>query len=283
MDVVERACRLCIDVKKSLFSDEGRVLDKNDQTPVTVADFGVQALVSLELSKLFPSIPLVAEEDSAILRSNNLVDSVATAVADNATFGFGDEPWTHSDVLEAIDRGGKDAVVFCTKPATYWVLDPIDGTRGFLRRSEALYVVGLALVVEGEIVLGVMGCPNWLEDKLYTSTTSMQEYESTQAGSGIIMVAHVGCGTWRKKLSSIQDTKTLDYWTRCFVDRCCLVHKASFCIPDSQTWESLPLSALFNAKTDADDIGDEEILLVPTCCGRFGVTHINRINQFAST
>ncbi|KAH9796686.1 putative PAP-specific phosphatase [Citrus sinensis] len=237
VDVVERACRLCIDVKKSLFSDEGRVLDKNDQTPVTVADFGVQALVSLELSKLFPSIPLVAEEDSAILRSNNLVDSVASAVADNATSGFGDEPLTHSDVLEAIDRGGKDAVVFCTKPATYWVLDPIDGTRGFLRGSEALYVVGLALVVEGEIVLGVMGCPNWLEDKPCTSTTSMQEYESNQAGSGIIMVSHVGCGTWTKKLSN------------------------------SQTWESLPLSALFNAKNDADNIGDDEILLVPTCCG----------------
>ncbi|KAH9796689.1 putative PAP-specific phosphatase [Citrus sinensis] len=205
VDVVERACRLCIDVKKSLFSDEGRVLDKNDQTPVTVADFGVQALVSLELSKLFPSIPLVAEEDSAILRSNNLVDSVASAVADNATSGFGDEPLTHSDVLEAIDRGGKDAVVFCTKPATYWVLDPIDGTRGFLRGSEALYVVGLALVVEGEIVLGVMGCPNWLEDKPCTSTTSMQEYESNQAGSGIIMVSHVGCGTWTKKLSRYGD------------------------------------------------------------------------------
>ncbi|KAL9456184.1 hypothetical protein AB3S75_005413 [Citrus x aurantiifolia] len=237
VDVVERACRLCIDVKKSPFSDEGRVLDKNDQTPVTVADFGVQALVSLELSKLFPSIPLVAEEDSAILCSNNLVDSVASAVADNATFGFGDEPLTHSDVLEAIDRGGKDAVVFCTKPATYWVLDPIDGTRGFLRGSEALYVVGLALVVEGEIVLGVMGCPNWLEDKPCTSTTSMQEYEGNQAGSGIIMVSHVGCGTWTKKLSN------------------------------SQTWESLPLSALFNGKNDADNIGDEEILLVPTCCG----------------
>lgn len=78
-------------------------------------------LLVTELSKLFPSIPLVAEEDSAILRSNNLVDSVASAVADNATSGFGDEPLTHSDVLEAIDRGGKDAVVFCTKPATYWV------------------------------------------------------------------------------------------------------------------------------------------------------------------
>lgn len=71
-----------------------------------------------ELSKLFPSIPLVAEEDSAFLRSNNLVDSVVNVVMDKAN---GDEPLTNADILEAIDRGGKDAFVFCTKPATYWV------------------------------------------------------------------------------------------------------------------------------------------------------------------
>ncbi|CAH2041870.1 unnamed protein product, partial [Thlaspi arvense] len=44
LDVVKRACHLCVDVKKSLFSGDGSVLEKNDQTPVTIADFGVQAL-----------------------------------------------------------------------------------------------------------------------------------------------------------------------------------------------------------------------------------------------
>lgn len=34
-------------VKSSLFSSDGRIVEKNDDTPVTVADFGVQALVSL--------------------------------------------------------------------------------------------------------------------------------------------------------------------------------------------------------------------------------------------
>ena len=34
-------------MKSSLFSSDGRIVEKNDQTPVTVADFGVQALVSL--------------------------------------------------------------------------------------------------------------------------------------------------------------------------------------------------------------------------------------------
>lgn len=37
-------------VKSSLFSADGKVLEKNDQTPVTVADFGVQALISLGIN-----------------------------------------------------------------------------------------------------------------------------------------------------------------------------------------------------------------------------------------
>ncbi|GMP74910.1 hypothetical protein CsSME_00032169 [Camellia sinensis var. sinensis] len=47
VDVVERACRICVDVKKYLLTGDRRILEKNDQTPVTVADFGVQALISL--------------------------------------------------------------------------------------------------------------------------------------------------------------------------------------------------------------------------------------------
>lgn len=72
-----------------------------------------------ELGKLFPSIPLVAEEDSAFVHSNNLEDPVVKAVTRQASAE--DKPWTHDDVLKAIDRGGKEAFTFGTKPATYWV------------------------------------------------------------------------------------------------------------------------------------------------------------------
>lgn len=90
-------------------------------------------MVMAELKRLFPSIPLVAEEDSSFLRSNSgdlqrvhghdgnsLVNLVLTAVADKATGA--DDPLTSDVVLEAIDRGGKDAVSFDAQPATYWVI-----------------------------------------------------------------------------------------------------------------------------------------------------------------
>ncbi|XP_049381926.1 putative PAP-specific phosphatase, mitochondrial isoform X2 [Solanum stenotomum] len=262
VDVVERACRLCVDVKKSLFSSDGRILEKNDQTPVTIADFGVQALVSLEMNRLFPSIPLVAEEDSAFLRSNNLVGSVVDVVKDKATLG---DEVTEDNILKAIDRGGKDAYVFAPEPATYWILDPIDGTRGFVKGSEALYVVGLALVVEGKIVLGVMGCPNWHEDCSDNSIIGVQENQSSR--SGIIMVSHVGCGTWTKRLSDILTNESPHTWTRCSVDSCQMVQGARVTIPESQTWKSLPLSGLFDAKTDSENIGEGNILLLSACCG----------------
>ncbi|GMI93368.1 hypothetical protein like AT4G05090 [Hibiscus trionum] len=266
VEVVERACSLCVDVQRSLFSDKERILEKNDRTLVTVADFGVQALVSLELGKLFPSIPLVAEEDSGYICSKNLVDPIVSAVCDKTSFD--QNSFSHADVLEAIDRGVKNA--FGTKPATYWILDPIDGTRGFVKGSNALYVVGLSLVVEGKIMLGVMGCPNWVVDTSYRSTNDVQSYQNSSPGLGIIMAAHVGCGTWSKRLRCMFDssTKISSDWTRCFVDGCCLVQKARFCTPESQPWESLPLSVFYKATiNDDDDIGDKEIRLVPGCCG----------------
>ncbi|XP_071736199.1 putative 3'(2'),5'-bisphosphate nucleotidase, mitochondrial [Rutidosis leptorrhynchoides] len=261
VDAVERACRLCVDVKQSLFTSDGRILEKNDQTPVTIADYGVQALISLELGKLFPSIPLVAEEDSAFLRSNDhLVDSVLNVVTDKTSPR--DTSLTQADVLEAIDRVG----TFGPNPATYWVLDPIDGTRGFVKGSDALYLVGLSLVVEGQIVLGVMGCPNWREDISNKPTFLVQEYEKDIFGLGIIMVAHVGCGTWSKGLSNLQNNND-NNWYRSLVDDCTLVHKGRFCISESQKWDSLPLSSSFGSTTDVDNVGDNEVLLLPTCCG----------------
>ena len=39
-----------------------------------------------------------------------------------------------------------------------WTLDPIDGTKGFLRGGQ--YAICLALIEDGDVKLGVIGCPN---------------------------------------------------------------------------------------------------------------------------
>lgn len=131
-----------------------------------------------------------------------------------------------------------------------------------------IFQVGLALVVEGEIVLGVMGCPNWHEGDFDTSDISANGAENTASRSGIIMISHIGCGTWKTRLWE-SNTKMSSKWTRCIVDGFHQVNEARFCIPESQTWESLPLSAQFSATTLANNVGEKQILLLPACCGRF--------------
>ncbi|KAL0305833.1 UNVERIFIED_CONTAM: putative PAP-specific phosphatase, mitochondrial [Sesamum radiatum] len=153
-----------------------------------------------EMSKLFPSIPLVAEEDSAFVRENNLVDAVVEVVSDKTIIG--DKELSQDDVLKAIDRGGKDAYLFGPEPATYWILDPIDGTRGFVKGSEALYVVGLALIVGGEIVLGVMGCPNW-QDEHSDEFNKVQGDAGTVSRSGTIMIP---CWLWNMENKIVGST-----------------------------------------------------------------------------
>jgi len=56
------------------------------------------------------------------------------------------------DVLDWIDHGNGNV------SPRYWTLDPIDGTKGFLRGEQ--YAVALALIEDGGVILGVLGCPN---------------------------------------------------------------------------------------------------------------------------
>ncbi len=39
-----------------------------------------------------------------------------------------------------------------------WTIDPIDGTKGFLRGEQ--YAVCLSLIVDAQVQVGVIGCPN---------------------------------------------------------------------------------------------------------------------------
>lgn len=39
-----------------------------------------------------------------------------------------------------------------------WTIDPIDGTKGFLRGEQ--YAVCIALLVDAQVQLGIIGCPN---------------------------------------------------------------------------------------------------------------------------
>lgn len=144
---VRAAMRVCRHVSAS--SDLARRLTKADASPVTVADFASQAVVVHLMRERLGPLRLVGEESATALRDPDAA-AVRRAVTEAARFVWPDA--TEAAVLEAIDAGN-----LRDPEPTYWTLDPIDGTKGFLRGGQ--YAVSLAKIEGAQTVLGLLGCP----------------------------------------------------------------------------------------------------------------------------
>lgn len=171
---VHMACLLCQRVQENLLSESSEhVHSKEDDSPVTIADWSVQAIVSWVLSEAYGSnVSIVAEEDVEALSKASaaglleaVVRTVNECLADAPRFGL-KGPGTDLDakaVLEAISR----CSLAGARGSKFWVLDPVDGTLGFVRGDQ--YAIALALIEDGEPVLGVLGCPNYPMKKEWLS------------------------------------------------------------------------------------------------------------------
>ena len=147
ISAVVAASRLTRAVRRDF--DPSQAAAKADTSPVTVADLGAQALVSLALTDTLPADGLMGEEDSGPLAASpELADAVLARVREQRP------EVTLVDLRLALDR--------CDDPGgpgrRWWTLDPVDGTKGFLRNEQ--YAVALALIENGEVVLAAMACPN---------------------------------------------------------------------------------------------------------------------------
>lgn len=147
LSAVRDAARICRSVQSTISPD---ALEKRDKSPVTVADFGSQAVVCRVIGDAFPHDPIIAEEDSReLLNEQNapflhlIHDEICKQCIEASK----------EQVCRWIDRGGAESF-----SRRFWTLDPIDGTKGFLRKEQ--YAISLALVIDGQLELGVLGCPN---------------------------------------------------------------------------------------------------------------------------
>jgi 3'(2'), 5'-bisphosphate nucleotidase len=155
-------------------------LSKEDRSPVTVGDFAAQAIIGQMLAEARPDSALVGEESAAELRlpeSEGLLDEVTRFVG--LTIPTADR----ESVCDWIDRGTSEA---CGR---YWTLDPIDGTKGFLRGDQ--YAVCFALIEDGEVQLGALACPELSVDGAERATEK-----------GMLYFAERGAGAWRSPLNS---------------------------------------------------------------------------------
>jgi HAL2 family 3'(2'),5'-bisphosphate nucleotidase len=171
-----QAALLVKDVQAEMVTD---ALTKDDKSPVTIADFAAQALVAHLLSTTLPGSTLVAEESAAALRTPEgraTLQTVAKFVQTRI------QKVTPDEVADLIDLGQ------AAPTSRYWTLDPIDGTKGFLRGDQ--YAVALALIEDGKVQIGVLGCPNLTDGHL-----------PEIGGPGSLVVAERSQGAWTAALT----------------------------------------------------------------------------------
>jgi 3'(2'), 5'-bisphosphate nucleotidase len=146
-----KASALCEKIRVDL-AGEGTLL-KSDRSPVTIADYGSQAIVCKLIREKFPHDTIVAEEDSKELRKSER-SKILAQVTDYINPFI---PVSSSEeVCSWIDFGSNSV------SDRFWALDPIDGTKGFLRGDQ--YAIALALIEKGKVTLGVLACPNLYTD-----------------------------------------------------------------------------------------------------------------------
>lgn len=143
---VRDAVKLCRRVQ-----EHDLIANAKDGEPVTIADYGAQALLGRALQTHYPDDAVVAEESSAqfleLVTAEQRADVLAILAAILAT------AVTEAEVAAWLDFGkGKSS-------RRTWVIDPIDGTRGFIARRH--YAIACGLLVDGKAAEGIVAAPGY--------------------------------------------------------------------------------------------------------------------------
>jgi 3'-phosphoadenosine 5'-phosphosulfate (PAPS) 3'-phosphatase len=142
-------------------STNENTINKKDESPVTIVDFAMQAIIIDTLHTSFPDDCFVAEEDSQLLRKDSKICEKVLSIVEDAT----SKKWSKEKLFEVLDLGlfenninsnndDDDDVEYNVNnnianiedynnnenskkiknkknKKRVWILDPIDGTKGF--------------------------------------------------------------------------------------------------------------------------------------------------------
>lgn len=124
---------------------------KVGREPVTIADYGSQAILCRAISQSFPHDAVLAEEHAnqfTELLPQEQRDEIIRLVG--AVLG---ESVTEAQVKAWLDHGrGVEA-------ERTWLIDPVDGTKGFIAMRR--YSIAVALLDRGLPIAGVLGSPGY--------------------------------------------------------------------------------------------------------------------------
>ncbi|KAF4469328.1 hypothetical protein FALBO_3770 [Fusarium albosuccineum] len=191
---LQKAAQLSQSIVSS--QDKG-VIEKEDLSPVTVADFAVQALLTATIKNAFPEDHVVGEEDASDLHKNSVLmervwELLSRIAGDEDTPSLCQLPTTREQIRDLIDECGASSPAASGRT---WVFDPIDGTKTYLRGE--LYAINMALLLDGEQVAGIIGAPNLSID----AKAPLRNENIDTTGKGCIFFAVKGHGAFIRSLN----------------------------------------------------------------------------------
>ncbi|KAK2782800.1 hypothetical protein FQN52_000623 [Onygenales sp. PD_12] len=207
--IAELAVQRATLLTQKVFNEKAKgTLSKDDKSPVTKGDFGAQALIIQAIRKNFPNDEIVAEEEAAALREDKPLSNEIWGLVKDIKLSDGESdnilggPLSSEEAMLDILDQGKSAG---GPKGRIWALDPIDGTKGFLRGGQ--YAVCLGLIVDGDVKVGVIGCPNLPVSDSAPIPVDLASAQPGENGSGMLFSTVLGQGATSRPLS---DGKLLD-------------------------------------------------------------------------
>lgn len=151
--------KLCLDVGRTVLEiylaqpDTFDVQLKADQSPVTRADLAAHHGFVSGLARFTPDIPVVSEEMYTIAKTvmTNPAISQSSILRPSTPQSSIPQPGESNDSAE--QQGG-----FVSDAPRYWLLDPIDGTKEFIKKNGE-FVFMLALMEQHRPVFGAIHVP----------------------------------------------------------------------------------------------------------------------------
>lgn len=202
--VAQLAVQRAAILTRSVFDNKVKgTLSKDDKSPVTKGDYGAQALIIKAIQSNFPEDEIVAEEESSQLYENQDLSQEIWTLVKNAQLRheeserlLGGSVKSEREMQNLIDagksRGGPSGRI--------WALDPIDGTKGFLRGGQ--YAVCLALIVDGDVKVSAIATPNLphsTSDPIPSDLSGISP--DTRASYGVLFFATAGKGAFSRPLT----------------------------------------------------------------------------------
>jgi len=179
IQTASRAIRTAAGVCTAVYADLVEAAAKTGREPVTVADYASQAIINATLRAAFPQDSILGEEHASDFERVLSADQRAQVVR-----------FVGTALQDTLSEAAVKALLD-TPPGNSgrtWIVDPIDGTKGFL--AKRTYAIAIALMDGDRLMLGALGCPN----------LSLANPGET-SNEGVLFYAWRGAGAYREPLA----------------------------------------------------------------------------------